>query len=118
LVFDDSAPIYLQIAEHIRAQILRGELAQGDQVMSTTQWATTYRINPATAAKGLAILADEGLLVKRRGLGMFVAPGAREQLRQQRRATFFAAQLRPVLDEAAALGITPDQITHYIEETQ
>ena len=79
-MFDGPEPIFLQIAQMIRAQVLAGELAEEEQVMSTTQFATTFRINPATAAKAFAGLVDEGDLYKRRGLGMFVAPGARERL--------------------------------------
>ena len=115
-MFDGPEPIYLQIAEHLRSQVLTGALAEGDQVMSTTQFATTYRINPATAAKAMSALVDEGLLHKRRGLGMFVSPGAREQLRTQRRATFWDETLRPALAEAAALGITTDQLIDHLKE--
>src|SRR6478752_4005032 len=69
-MFDGPEPIYLQIAQMIRAQVLAGELAEEEQVMSTTQFATTFRINPATAAKAFAGLVDEGVLYKRRGLGI------------------------------------------------
>ena len=116
--FDDRTPIYQQIADRIRGAILSGELSEGDQVMSTTQYATTYRINPATAAKAMAQLVDEGLLEKRRGLGMFVEPGARERLRAAGRATFFARSLDPVLAEAATLGIPTDQIIDHIRRTR
>lgn len=112
--FDDRTPIYQQIADRIRGSILSGALEEGEQVMSTTQYATTHRINPATAAKAMAQLVDEGLLEKRRGLGMFVEPGARERLRAAGRATFFTRSLDPVLAEAAALGITTDQIVDHI----
>lgn len=114
--FDDRTPIYQQIADRLRHAILAGDLQEEDQVMSTTQYATTYRINPATAAKAMSALVDEGLLHKRRGLGMFVSPGARERLRTQRRATFWEDTLRPVLEEARALGITTDQLVTHIEE--
>ncbi len=114
--FDDRTPIYQQIADRVRLAILAGDLAEGEQVMSTTQYATTYRINPATAAKAMALLVDEDLLHKRRGLGMFVSPGARERLRTRRRATFWDESLAPVLQEAAALGITTDQIVTHLQE--
>ena len=71
--FDGATPIYLQIAEEIRSQILGGELAEGARLTSTTEYAARYRINPATANKAVALLVDEGLVVKRRGIGMFVA---------------------------------------------
>ena len=63
----------MQIADDIRAQILRGALRAGDQLTSTTEYSATYRINPATVGKAFSILVDEGLVEKRRGIGMFVA---------------------------------------------
>ena len=109
-MFDGPEPIYLQIAQQIRAQILSGDLAEEEQVMSTTQYATTFRINPATAAKAFAELVDEGVLYKRRGVGMFVAPGAREKLRAERRDTFFADVVDPMLEQARLLGIDVDEV--------
>ncbi|MDO5628664.1 MAG: GntR family transcriptional regulator [Mobilicoccus sp.] len=114
--FDDRSPIYLQIADQVRSSILSGEAQEGDQVMSTTQYATTYRINPATAAKAMGLLVDEGLIHKRRGLGMFVSEGARDVLRTRRRATFWDDALAPVLAEAKALGITHDDIVRHLKE--
>lgn len=114
--FDDRTPIYQQIADRLRTAILSGELPEGGQVMSTTQYATTYRINPATAAKAMAALVDEELLHKRRGLGMFVSEGARARLQQARRETFWDDSLAPVLAEARALGITTDQLVTYLKE--
>lgn len=109
-VFDGRDPIYLQIADQIRGEILAGTLAGQEQVMSTTQYATTYRINPATAAKAFTELVDEGLLVKRRGVGMFVADDARERLLAGRRERFFAEVVDPVAAEARLLGIPVDQV--------
>ncbi|MEI2778127.1 MAG: GntR family transcriptional regulator [Tetrasphaera sp.] len=114
-MFEGREPIYVQIAEAIRGEILAGALAEGDQVMSTTQYATTYRINPATAAKAFAELTDEGLLVKRRGIGMFVAPGAAEMLREERRLAFVTDRLEPLIREAAALGLTAGELTRHIQ---
>ncbi len=112
-MFDGRDPIYVQIAEQVRGEILSGALTEGDQVMSTTQYATTYRINPATAAKAFAQLVDEGVLHKQRGVGMFVSPGAAATLRGRRRESFFAERLDPVLREAELLGITPAElVTH------
>lgn len=104
-MFDGPAPIYLQIADRIRTEILNGSLREEEQVMSTTQYATTYRINPATAAKAFAQLVDEQILYKRRGVGMFVSPDARTRLLSERRERFFADVVDPVLDEARMLGI-------------
>lgn len=113
-MFDGPEPIYLQIAAYLREQILDGTLAAGDQVMSTTQFATTYRINPATAGKGLALLVDEGLLEKRRGLGTFVAEGARERLIAERRGAYLDTVLAPALSEARTLGIAANEILDYV----
>lgn len=115
-MFDGREPIYVQIAEAIRGEILSGALTEGEQVMSTTQYATTCRINPATAAKAFAELVDEEVLVKRRGVGMFVADGATGRLREARRSSFFSERLDPVLREAAALGLTADELAAHITQ--
>jgi GntR family transcriptional regulator len=115
-VFDEHSPIYRQIAEQIRADVLSGTLGEDEQVMSTTQYASFYRINPATAAKAFQELVDEGILYKRRGVGMFVAPGAREHLRAQRRARFFDDVVDPVVAEAHAIGVSVDEVVRRIRE--
>lgn len=107
---DATTPIYIQIAEDIRHRILIGDLLDGDHVMSTTQYATTYRINPATAAKAFSALVEDGLLVKRRGIGMFIAPGARARLTAQRRADFIDARLAPLVEEGLALGLDAEEL--------
>lgn len=109
-MFDDRSPIYRQIAEQIRGDVVAGVLSEGEQVMSTNQYAAFHRINPATAAKAFAALVDEGVLEKRRGLGMFVAPGASGRLRAQRRARFDTEVLGPVVEEANRLGMTLDDV--------
>ncbi|MBW0253074.1 MULTISPECIES: GntR family transcriptional regulator [unclassified Cellulomonas] len=109
-MFDGRDPIYVQIADQIRQDVLRGDLQPEEQVMSTTQYATTFRINPATAAKAFAQLVDDGILYKRRGVGMFVAPGAPDRLRAEGRETFFAETVDPVADHARALGIPLEDV--------
>ena len=113
-MFDGPEPIYVQIAAWVRTQILAGDLADGDQVMSTTQLSTTFRLNPATAAKAYAGLVEEGLLVKRRGIGMFVADGARDALLAEHRRTFYTDVLDPALDRAALLGIPVDELVDHV----
>ena len=110
MAFDGREPIYLQIADQIRTDVVSGALGEEERVMSTTQYATAYRINPATAAKAFAELVDEGTLYKRRGVGMFVAPGARERLVGDRRERFFAEVVDPVAAEARVLGIPLDDV--------
>ena len=114
-MFDDRTPIYRQIAEQIRGQVLDGTLDEGQQVMSTTQYASFYRINPATAAKGFQELVDEEILVKRRGIGMFVAPGARERLRAGRRDRFVDEVVEPMIAEARAIGVPLASVIAHIE---
>jgi len=115
-MFDGREPIYLQIADQIREQVVSGALAEDEQVMSTTQYATTFRINPATAQKAFAELVEEGVLYKRRGLGMFVAPGARSRLLERRRASFFAEVVDPVAQQARVLGIPLAEVVARLEE--
>lgn len=76
-MIEEGKPLFLQIAEQIEDSIVDGSLAEEAQAPSTNELAAFYRINPATAAKGVAMLTDKGVLYKRRGIGMFVADGAR-----------------------------------------
>ena len=110
-VIDDTRPIFMQIAERIEADILAGQLAEEEQVPSTNQFASFYQINPATAAKGVNLLVDQGILYKKRGLGMYVAPGARASLLEKRREEFFERYVVTMLQEAEKLGITTEQLT-------
>lgn len=114
-VIDDSRPIFVQIAERIENDIIAGELPEESQVPSTNQFAAFYQINPATAAKGVNLLVDQGILYKRRGLGMYVAPGARERLLEQRREQFFERYVVTMLQEAEKLGITTEQLTDMMQ---
>jgi GntR family transcriptional regulator len=110
LLVDGDQPIYRQIAAQLRAEIVCGALQSEDQVMSTNQYAAFHRINPATVAKGFQELVDEGLLYKRRGVGMFVSPGARDRLLVERRARFRVEYLEPAIEEAQRLGIPADDV--------
>ncbi|HIW61823.1 MAG TPA: GntR family transcriptional regulator [Candidatus Stackebrandtia excrementipullorum] len=114
-MFDDRSPIYRQIAEHIKAEILSGELAEDSQVMSTNQYAAAYRINPATAAKGLRQLIDDGILYKRRGIGMFVSPDAHDKLRTASRDRFFDDVVDPMVEQALTIGIPLDDVVEHIQ---
>src|SRR6478752_6022798 len=115
-VVDESRPIFVQIAEQIENDIIGGALPEETQVPSTNEFAAFHRINPATAGKGVNLLVDEGILYKKRGIGMFVSEGARERLVAKRRDAFPEEYLRPLLAEAAKLGIGPDQLTSMIEK--
>jgi DNA-binding transcriptional regulator YhcF (GntR family) len=102
------------VAEQIEDGILDGTYAEDDPVPSTNELAAFLRINPATAGKGFNLLVDAGVLIKRRGIGMFVAPGAREALRQRRRLAFQDQFIAPLLREAAQLGISAEDLADMI----
>jgi len=114
-LIDENRPIFGQIAERIEEDILAGRLAEEEQVPSTNQFAALYQINPATAAKGVNLLVDQGILYKKRGLGMYVASGARAKLLEKRREQFFEQYVVTMLQEAEKLGITTEQLTEMIQ---
>ena len=113
-MFSDQTPIYRQIADQIRQDILTGRIHEEEKIMSTNQYASFYRINPATAQKAFQTLVDEGILYKKRGIGMFVSPGAEGMLRKQHRENFFNDVLLPMLEQAHAIGITDEELIGYI----
>jgi len=113
---DEGTPLFAQIAERLADEIADGGLAEGERVPSMNELAAFYGLNPATAAKGLNLLADDGLLEKRRGIGMFVAAGARKRLLGQRRREFARRYLEPLLTEAARLGIGLDELVALVRE--
>lgn len=111
---DEGRALFLQIAEQIEDSIVDGSLPEETQAPSTNELAAFYRINPATAAKGVNMLVETGVLYKRRGIGMFVASGAREALLARRRAGFAESFVRPLLAEAARLGLSAGDVTALI----
>src|ERR671927_741115 len=115
-VKDDGRPLFLQIAEQIENSIVDGTLPEESQVPSTNELAAFHRINPATAAKGLNQLVADGVLYKRRGVGMFVATGAREQLLKRRRSEFADQYVVPLLTEAEKLGISVAEVGQMLTE--
>jgi len=117
-VFDDRSPIYRQIAEQVKADVVSGTLGGDEQVMSTNQYAAYYRINPATVAKAFQQLVDEQVLYKRRGIGMFVTPTARDALRARRRERFFSDVVDPMVAEAKAIGIPIDEVLARIQRLE
>ena len=113
---DESRPIFLQIAEQIENDIIEGGLPEGGQIPSTNEFAAFHRINPATAGKGVNLLVDAGILYKKRGIGMFVAEGARARLVAQRRDQFREQFVAPLLAEAAKLGISIGDLADMIRK--
>ncbi|MFF2092371.1 GntR family transcriptional regulator [Paenibacillus sp. NPDC058174] len=115
LSIDDSRPIFMQIAEQIEDDIIEGRLPEEAQVPSKNEFAAYHQINPATAAKGVNLLADEGILYKKRGIGMFVATGARAKLIGKRQELFFEQYIVTMMREAEKLGITTEQLMSMIQ---
>lgn len=110
----DDKSIYLQIGQMIETDILRGILLEEERVPSTNELAKLYTINPATAAKGVNLLVDAGILYKKRGIGMFVAAGAAEKIRARRKQEFYDIRLAELLAEARSLGITRQELIEKI----
>jgi len=115
-VFDEKTPIFMQVAQTISNEILSGIYAEGDQIASTNEFAAFYKINPATAGKGINLLVDQGILFKRRGIGMFVAEGARARLLTERITNFSDNQLREFVREARALGLSLAELQNLIAQ--
>ncbi len=109
-------PIYIQIATMIEDMIINGELREDEQLPSTNQLANLYKLNPATARKGLNILVDEGLAYKKRGLGIYVAKGAVNKLKNKRKKDFLASYIKPLVEEAIKLEISREEIKDFIDE--
>ena len=114
---DDGRPIFVQIAEEIENGIVDGTLGEGTQVPSTTELAAFHRINPATAAKGVNQLVADGVLHKRRGIGMFVSTGARALLLDRRRSRFASEFVQPLVDEARKLGIDVEELKTMLDKS-
>ncbi len=102
--------LYRQVARALEDDILTGIVHEGEPVPSTHQYAHHFEINPATAARGVASLTAQGILFKKRGVGMFVAEGARERIRERRRADFRERFLEPLLEEARLVGISRNDL--------
>lgn len=113
---DESRPIFQQIAEQIENDIISGVLPGETQVPSTNEFAAFHRINPATAGKGVNLLVDEGILYKKRGIGMFVAEGAQARLVAKRRDQFQEQFIAPLLAEATKLGISSADVAAMVQK--
>ena len=107
--------IYLQIAEMIETDILRDILLEEERVPSTNELAKLYAINPATAAKGVNILVDEGVLYKKRGIGMFVSAGAKEAILSRRKNELYDNYVKKLLEEAASIGLGKEEVIQLIQ---
>lgn len=115
-MFEDGKPIFGQLAEKIADDILQGVYAEGDQVPSTNEYAAYYRINPATAGKGVNLLVEREILFKKRGIGMFVAVGAKQRIARERDGGLVANFITPLLAEARALGLSTPELIRLIQQ--
>ena len=115
MALTDDRPIFQQIAQQLEEGILSGAYPEESQVPSITEYSVQYRINPATALKGINLLVDAGLLYKKRGVGCSSPPGAREQLRRQRRERFYQDFVQRMVREARNLGLTDGELQTLLE---
>ncbi|MBD0322313.1 MAG: GntR family transcriptional regulator [Aldersonia sp.] len=115
-MMDDGRPLFLQIAELIENSIIDGTLPEQAQAPSSNELAAFHRINPATAAKGLNQLVAEGILYKKRGIGLFVDDGARAALISRRRERFTGQFIEPLIKEADKLGMGIAELKAMLDE--
>jgi len=108
--WNDAQPIYRQIRDRVVAMMLDGVLNEGDPLPSVRNVAADYRVNPLTVLKGYQELVDEGLVESRRGLGMFVKPGARKLLLEAERKKFLSEEWPQVREKMQRLGLKPEEL--------
>ncbi len=116
--WNDDLPIYRQLRELVMQRILDGSFAEGEAIPSVRQVASDYNINHLTVAKAYQELVDDGVLEKRRGLGMFVLSGARETLTQDEQQKFLQEELPAFADRIKRLGLDLDTVTTKLREQE
>ena len=115
---DEHKPIFLQVKEWIEDQIINDEIQEEDQIPSTTQIVQFYKINHVTVSKGINLLLDANIVYKKRGVGMFVAKGAKEKLIRTRKDAFLNQYVLPLVQEAEKLGISGAEIEGFIKKVK
>ena len=108
-------PIFQQIADWLADGILSGAFTEESQIPSITEFSVQYKINPATALKGINLLVEEGVIYKKRGVGMFVQTGAVEKLRAKRKEGFYDNFIASMIAEAKRLGLTRQELRDLID---
>ena len=116
--WNDNQPIYRQLRDKVVALILDDVLAEGDALPSVRNVAAEYQLNPITVSKGYQELVDEGLVEKRRGLGMFVLQGAKKRLLEAERDQFMRKELPAFIERVDRLGIDPRKLLKKIEQVR
>ncbi|TVQ95463.1 MAG: GntR family transcriptional regulator [Spirochaetaceae bacterium] len=109
-----SDPLFLQIRKHIEDMILAGQLGADEQVPSSTQMVKFFQVNHLTVLKGMNLLVDEGIIYKKRGVGMFVSADARERIQRSRRDAFVGEFVLPLVREARRLGIARGELASIV----
>jgi len=113
---DSMKPLYVQIAEWLEGEILSGNLKEEERIYSQYQLAEMFTINPATAAKGLNILADATIVYKKRGLGMFVSPNAKQFIQTKRRSQILGQMIKELVMEANRLNVSDHELYKMIHQ--
>lgn len=113
---NEDTPIFLQIADMIKDDLVEGLLSEGEQIPSTTELSNFYNINRATAQKGIALLMDEGIVAKKRGIGVFIAEDARDKLVNTRMQDFSNSYIQNMVKEAKRLNISKEELTRRVEQ--
>jgi DNA-binding transcriptional regulator YhcF (GntR family) len=114
---DNDRPIFLQVKEAIEDDILAGLLAPDDQIPSNSQLVGFFSVNPVTVHRGVSLLLEEGIVYKKRGLGMFVSPDAPVLLRKRERDNFEQDFIAPLMRQAVLLGIDRDTLHARIDRS-
>lgn len=115
---DSMKPIYVQIAEWLEGEILSENIKEDERIYSQYQLAEMFTINPATAAKGLNILADEAIVYKKRGLGMFMSPNAKQFILTKRRSQTLGQMIKELVREADRLDVSKSELNRRIEKVR
>jgi GntR family transcriptional regulator len=110
VTWSDGAPIYRQLKERVIAMMLDGVLKPGDALPSVRQVAAEYQLNPITVSRAYQELADEALVEKRRGLGMYVTEEASKKLLTNERERFLKEEWPLVLERIARLGLSMEDL--------
>ena len=111
LNLDQEKPIFIQIADGIEDGILTKAFPEESQIPSITEFSVKYKINPATALKGINLLVDEGVIFKRRGVGMFVSKGAVSQLQKKRHDQFFNNYISKLISSLVMFSLFASSIS-------
>ena len=113
--FESDKPIFVQVSEWLEDAILSHAFEEETQIPSITEISVMYRINPATALKGINMLVEKDIIYKKRGLGMFVKQGAVKQLMKERKNNFYESYISALLEEAKKLNLNKEDVLEMIE---